>query len=57
MSENEFGFDVEYVKPLIEISFIRDKSGKDLTFHKQMFKLKCTKSHYKLERYTNQKLE
>jgi hypothetical protein len=45
------------VKPLIDVSFIRDNSGKDLTFHKQMFRLKCTKSHYTRERYMNHKLE
>lgn len=33
MLDNEFGFKVELVKPLIEVSFIKDSSGKDLTFH------------------------
>lgn len=39
LSAYEFGFDVEYVKPLIAVSLIKDNSGKDLTFHKQVFRL------------------
>lgn len=30
MSENDFDFGGEYVKPLIEVSTIKDKRGKDL---------------------------
>lgn len=30
---NEFGFEVGYAKPLMEVSFSRDNSGKDLQFH------------------------
>lgn len=30
---DEFGFGVENVKPLIEVSFSKDNSGKDLESH------------------------
>ena len=33
LSDNEFGFGVEYLKPLIEVSFNKDNSGKDLRLH------------------------
>ena len=30
MSENDFGFGGDHLKPLIEVSTIKDKRGKDL---------------------------
>ena len=33
VSDNEFDFGVEQVKPPINVSFIKDISGKDLKFH------------------------
>lgn len=40
----EFNFEVEYVKPLTEVSFSRDNSGNDLQFHTELIRLTSNRS-------------